>query len=58
MNRTISPATVFVSIGFVVITLITAISAARSVSAEHEARQCVAQGFNAAQCWEDASPTF
>lgn len=58
MNRTISPATVFVSLAAVMIALITAISAARSASAEHQARQCVAQGFDAAQCWEDASPTF
>ena len=58
MNRTISPAAVILSVGFVALTMITAISAARSVSAEHEARQCVARGISPAQCWENASPTF
>ena len=58
MNRTISPVLGFSAVILTALALIAGIAAARSVSADHQARQCVAQGFNAAQCWEDASPTF
>ena len=58
MKSTISPVLGFSAVILTALALIAGIAAARSVSADNQARQCVARGFDAAQCWEDASPTF
>ena len=58
MNRTISPATAFISIAAMGALLIGGITVARQASADANARECVAQGFNAGQCWSDQQPSF
>jgi hypothetical protein len=58
MTRTISPAAVILSLTFVCIATIGGITAARNASADAQARECVAQGINPDQCWENARPTF
>ena len=58
MNNTISPATALISIAAIGALLIGGINAARQASADANARACVAQGFNADQCWRDSRPSF
>jgi hypothetical protein len=58
MTRTISPAAAILSITCACLATFAGITAARNASADAMARECVAQGINPAQCWENARPTF
>ena len=58
MSRTISPATAFLSIAATAALLIGGITVARQASADANARACVAQGFDAGQCWSNPRASF
>ena len=56
--RTIPAPVAALSIAATVVLTLAGIGVARSASADANARACVAQGFNADQCWENAAPSF